>query len=211
MKDLLCPTTLFVCVINQSAVPRDQQRGSSPILQNDPKGSFFAHLWPERLARILVYPVPLVGCLFFDAVRPFLAKATSDKVELLRGEAHGIEAPMPSGCLTLGARAVRAVEAARRLRYYRGPHRNDPLLCRQLHDVVQSPPIHSRMRTIFLPPWTMARTIMQTMEGGRENPHASSGSEPRKISKNLCRFMWVLPDPHESPAEVFPVHVSCVL
>lgn len=76
--------------------------------------SFFPKNFPERVAKICVFPVPLIGCLFFGAIKPFLGVSIRDKVSLERGDLSWIGAPIPESCQVLGAEVLEAVETTRR-------------------------------------------------------------------------------------------------
>ena len=50
---------------------------------------------PERLSRIVVYPVPFALSFIWGLVRPFLAPKTADKIRLLSGPAL-LDSPCPA-------------------------------------------------------------------------------------------------------------------
>ena len=70
-----------------------------PGLKLVPMGRLFAQVlsdhFPERMARLVVYPVPPALYFIWGLVRPFMAPKTADKVRLLMGPA-GRTSPCPA-------------------------------------------------------------------------------------------------------------------
>ena len=52
------------------------------------------HTVPERMARLVVYPVPLALSFMWGLLRPFLAPKTAEKIRMLGGAA-GRASPCP--------------------------------------------------------------------------------------------------------------------
>jgi hypothetical protein len=50
---------------------------------------------PERLHRCIIYPVPKIGVIFWNFLKPFLDKSITDNIVMLPGPSCGRHAPIP--------------------------------------------------------------------------------------------------------------------
>mmetsp|Transcript_4509 Transcript_4509/g.8782 ORF Transcript_4509/g.8782 Transcript_4509/m.8782 type:complete len:301 (-) Transcript_4509:392-1294(-) len=73
--------------------------------------SVLSAYFPERVAKVVVYPVPRLCNAFYNAIRSYLPENTRSKVVLVAGEDSSETAPVPDKLLPLvGKQVIDAIE-----------------------------------------------------------------------------------------------------